>query len=102
LWNIPILIELKKLSSSITNYQIPVLAPYEEKEVVFNISSQKVKRKEIGSIIVKVMGDELIKKDVNIYPAYYQIAVKISLVILSLTALFLVLKIIGKLKNSRK
>src|SRR3989339_655969 len=99
LWQIPVELEAGNINIKKKNYNIQVLAPYEKKEIVFEYSAKNKNKRIEGELIINVMGEELLKQKINIIPSYYNLIFKFLAVTLGLSLLFLIYRLIVKVKK---
>jgi len=95
LYNMPIEIRADKIGF---NYQktIAVLAPLQKKELEINYQA-KVKNLQIkDKVQIFVQGNEAISQEVKIMPYVYDIAIKVAMVIVGLTVIYLIIRLLKK------
>ncbi|MFA6081005.1 MAG: transglutaminase domain-containing protein [Patescibacteria group bacterium] len=99
LWQIPIYLGTDNINIKKKNFILPILAPYEKKEIIFEYSAKNKNKKIQGNLLINVMGEQLLKQKISIIPSYYNLIIKIFAVILSLSFLFLIYRLIVKVKH---
>lgn len=90
LWQLPVKLNGKTIAFDKNELLIPVIAPYEKKSLTFNLAFAPVKRKTLVDFQILVMGNELLKKRVAVFPHYYNLALKISYFLIGFIVLFLI------------
>lgn len=98
LWNTPITFQTENVKSSISTMTIPVLAPYEMKEIPFELTPAKSNAKSNARLTVSIMGDEVYKGTMAVVPYYFQFGLKLAYGVLVGSLLFLLIKGFKKIK----
>jgi len=96
LWSVPVKVNGKSISFSNSEKIIPELAPYEKKDIVFDFSFDKVKRKTLVDIQLLVLDNQVLKKRIMVFPYYYDLTLKFSYIVIGLFFIFLVFKFVKK------
>lgn len=99
LWNIPISIKSEVLNIKNFNSSISLLAPFEKKEISFEIASKLENKKINATLDVYVSGNKELSKQIIIIPYTYELALKISSFVAFLLLLILLTRIF---RSSRK
>ncbi len=102
LWALPVKVKGSSIFFSNSSIIIPELAPYEKKEVVFDFSFNPVKRKTLFDIQVLILDNEMLKKQIAVFPYYYDTALKLSYIILTITIIYIFVRLIKKGKNNER
>lgn len=99
LWQIPINLNGDNINIDRKNFIIPVLAPYEKKVIIFEYSAKNKNKRIEGELRVKVMSKQLLKQKINIIPSYYNLILRFLAVIFGISFLFLIYRLIVKVKK---
>ena len=99
LWGIPVNLKGKNIKIEKENFVIPVLAPFEKKTINFNYSSNIKNKKIAGELIIKVMEKELLKQKITVIPVVYTLTINIFAGLIGLSILFLIFRVITKIKR---
>ncbi len=99
LWNMPISLKSEDLNIDNFNSSISVLAPFEKKEIFFEIAS-KIKNKKINATLdVYVFGNKKLSKQIIVIPYTYELALRISSFVVFLLLLLVLARVY---RSSRK
>jgi hypothetical protein len=99
LWQIPISIKGENLNLSKTKLEIPVLAPFEKKEITIDISSVKTNKKITGNFSINIYQKQLFTTTINIIPSIYILTMKIFIVIFFISVGFLIYRFLFRIKR---
>ncbi len=99
LWQIPVEIKAKNITITKGKFVIPVLAPLEKKSITFDYSSSEKNKSVQGMLIINVLQKQLLEQRINIIPFIYTLIIKILIVLLGLSILFLVYRLVRKIKS---
>lgn len=99
LWNIPIRVEVKNILIKRDKYEIKVLAPFEKKIITFEYLAKDRNRKTQGELNIKVLEKQFLKQSITVIPEIYTIMMKLFIVLLGLSVLFLLYRMIKKIKR---
>jgi len=93
LWNTPVQLKSDILNLVPSKTSLPLLAPFEKKEINF-IYASKFKNKQIkGSIQVFASGNEMFSKSVLVIPYAYELSLKIASIVVTIFFIMLLVKI---------
>jgi hypothetical protein len=96
-WELPV-----KITSNIglqKNITIGVLAPMEKKQVKVAFKTPNVLKLQQGELEMKAQGSSLYSSTYQLMPYYYDIALKVGIIITSLATIFLLIKVFKKDKK---
>jgi len=93
LWNIRAKIDSDVLVFPSNQYTIPMLAPYEKKEINVSYVSKYKNKKVDGSVTVTALNNQKFSKAITVIPYTYKLALKISTGIVFLFTIMILLKI---------
>ena len=99
LWNIPVKIKSENLEITGGEINIPILAPQEKKQISFNYFAKDKNKRIQGKLIIDVFEKNLSEQKINIIPSIYTLAIKIFTVLLGLSVLFLIYRLLTKIKR---
>src|SRR3989339_1612303 len=99
LWNIPVKIKSENLEITGGEINIPILAPQEKKQISFNYFAKDKNKRIQGKLIIDVFEKNLSEQKINIIPSIYTLAIKIFTVLLGLSVLFLIYRLLTKIKH---
>ena len=99
LWQIPINIGSKNIIIKNDSLTIPVLAPYEKKTISFDYLAKDKNKKVQGELTIDVLEKQLLKQGIIIVPAIYSLIIKIFVVLLGLSVIFLIYRAVIKIKR---
>ncbi len=94
-WNIPITLSSSNLITSDTNITIPSLAPFEFKEIPVTLKASVKNTQSNGELTIISEGKSE-SYQIRIVPYYYQIIFWIGGITISLTAIFVILRLLRK------
>ncbi len=98
-WNIPVEIDSANVKLNKSRITIPILAPYEQKEIPLEYSAAVKNKQQNGQIMITVNGNSLLNTSITIIPYYYDLSLKIASMILVLAILIIAFRIF---RNRRK
>ena len=98
LYNTPIQVKVDHITSSLTNYTIATLAPFEKKEIPLELKSNPVNIKQKATIDVSIMNQQVYAGSLNVMPFYYKLAFRVSFVILGISLIYLLITGIIRMK----
>ena len=99
LWQIPVEIKAKNIAITKGKFVIPVLAPLEKKSITFDYSSSEKYKRVQGILIINVLQKQFLEQKINIIPFIYTLIIKVFIVLLGLSALFLIYRLFRKIKR---
>ncbi|MEK7634141.1 MAG: hypothetical protein AAB437_04835, partial [Patescibacteria group bacterium] len=99
LWQVPVAVKAEGLTVSKGKFEIPVLAPLEKKSITFDYFTKDKNKKIQGKLIIKVMEKQLLEQKINVIPLVYTSVIKIFAVLLGLSVLFLIYRLLTKMKH---
>lgn len=99
LWQIPVEVKAKNITITKGKLIIPVLAPLEKKSITFDYSSSEKNKRVQGILIIDVLQKQLLEQKINIIPFIYTLIIKIFAILLGLSILFLVYRLVRKIKR---
>jgi len=99
LWQIPVEIKAKNIAITKGKFVIPVLAPLEKKSITFDYSSSEKYKRVQGILIINVLQKQFLEQKINIIPFIYTLIIKIFAILLGLSILFLVYRLVRKIKR---
>ncbi len=99
LWQIPVELKAININLKKKDFNIPVLAPFEKKEIIFEYSAKNKNKRIQGELLVNVMSEQLLKQKINIIPSYYNLIFRFLALIFGLSILFLIYRLIVKVKH---
>ncbi|EKE13960.1 MAG: hypothetical protein ACD_12C00729G0001 [uncultured bacterium] len=99
LWQIPVNLEAKNIVIKKDKFVIPILAPYEKRQIIFNFLTKDKNKKIQGELIISVLGKQLLNHKITVIPSIYTLIIKIFAVLFGLSTLFLVIRLITKIKR---
>src|SRR3989339_1531252 len=99
LWQVPVEVKAKNIAITKGKFIIPVLAPLEKKLITFDYSSSEKNKRVQGILIIDVLQKQLLEQKINIIPSYYNLIFKFLAVTLGLSLLFLIYRLIVKVKK---
>ena len=91
LYNVPIQVKADHIQSSVTNYSIATLAPFEKKEIPLEFKSSPLNLKQKASVEVSILNQQVYAGSLNIMPFYYKLAFRVSFVILGISLVYLLI-----------
>jgi transglutaminase-like putative cysteine protease len=98
LWQIPVEVKAKNISIKKGKLMIPVLAPLEEKLIIFDYSASEKNKRIQGMIMINVLQKQFLEQKINIIPFVYTLIIKIFIVFLGLSIFFLIYRLFRKIK----
>ncbi len=99
LWQVPVEVKADNISIVKGKFIIPVLAPLEKRLITFDYSSQKKNKRAQGVLIINVLQKQLLEQKINVIPFIYTLIIKVIIIILILSALFLIYRLLVKMKR---
>jgi len=99
LWQVPVKVKAKNITITKGKFIIPVLAPLEKKSITFDYSSSEKNKRVQGILIIDVLQKQLLEQKINIIPFIYTLIIKIFAILLGLSILFLVYRLVRKIKR---
>jgi len=99
LWQIPVEVKAKNIAIAKGKFVIPVLAPLEKKSITFDYSSSEKNKRVQGILMINVLQKQLLEQKINIIPFIYTLIIKVFIIILGLSALFLIYRLFRKIKR---
>lgn len=99
LWQVPVEVKAKNITITKGKFIIPVLAPLEKKSITFDYSSSEKNKKIQGILIINVLQKQLLEQTVNIVPFIHTLIIKVFIVLLGLSVLFLIYRLFRKIKR---
>ena len=99
LWQVPVEVKAKNITIAKGKLIIPVLAPLEKKSITFDYSSSEKNKRVQGILIIDVLQKQLLEQKINIIPFIYTLIIKVFIVLLGLSALFLIYRLFRKIKR---
>lgn len=99
LWQTPVEIKAKNIAIAKGKLIIPVLAPLEKKSVTFDYSSSEKNKGVQGILMINVLQKQLLEQKINVIPSVYTLIIKIFAILLGLSILFLVYRLVRKIKR---
>ena len=99
LWQVPIEVKAKNITITKGKLIIPVLAPLEKKSINFDYSSSEKNKRVQGILMINVLQKQLLEQKINIIPFIYTLIIKIFAILLGLSILFLVYRLVRKIKR---
>ncbi len=99
LWQVPVEIKAKNIALKKDKFTIPVLAPLEKKSITFDFSSSQKNKKVQETLIVNVLQKQILEQKINIIPSVYTLIIKVFIVLLGLSVLFLIYRLFRKIKH---
>jgi hypothetical protein len=99
LWQVPVEIKAKNITLKKNKFIIPVLAPLEKKSITFDFSSSQKNKKIQETLTVNVLQKQILEQKINIIPSVYTLIIKIFIVLLGLSVLFLIYRLFRKIKH---
>jgi hypothetical protein len=98
LYNVPIQVKADHIQSSVTNYSIATLAPFEKKEIPLELKSAPLNLKQKATVEVSILNQQVYAGSLNIMPFYYKLAFRVSFVILGISLIYLLITGIIRMK----
>ncbi len=99
LWQIPVEIKAKNITITKRKLIIPVLAPLEKKSINFDYFSSEKNKRVQGILMINVLQKQLLEQKINIIPFIYTLIIKVFIVLLGLSVLFLIYRLFRKIKR---
>jgi len=99
LWNLDVNLKTSQIKVEPKSLVINSLAPLEEKEITLTIIPLTVKRKTKGTVNLYVQDQLMFRQDMIILPFFYQLALIVSIIILSLTVIVFLVKLFFSRKS---
>ena len=100
LWDLPVNLEVKNIILKKDKFIIPVLAPFEKKEIIFEYLAKEKNKKEKGELNITVLKKRLLNQSIIIIPEIYNLLIKIFTVVFGFSVLFLIYRAIINIRRN--
>ncbi len=102
LWSIPVEAKSDNLKLVVEQKTIDVLAPYEKKEIALEYQALNRNKKASGEITIFIGGKKVYGGKIKIFPYYYDLGLKISLIITIFLTVFFIIKMLKGMSLTKR